>query len=483
MSTMDNKETEKDAQSVSKVGYKFTAIPTQLMYLCDVNVRSALFGLIQLSSEFSDADGWFFRSNEDLQIDVKLSQHLVVATVDALYRKGIVSVKPQSKKKKGMKTPPNYFRVNFDKFKEYESMDFNSLRNPELVIMTMKYKEKGYKPQYLVDADTSEVQTYSQPTEKVPTNIDNIETKDTISTYEHIADNSNTFEVSIASSESVGMTKFQNAEVKDNMPIEEYSDKINETMEANTAQSQSEYEHRGQLFKERNAAISDLFKWIEEHIKLFKTSKNYEYSAHNASQIDKALQWGYEHREYFTQRQWGMFIAKETAFNKLSEYKTAYFQRGRKGKNKSQPQTEYIVIECPKPIENINHTPPTPISDDAVIESPPTEEMSWDDEFWMNMEKATEESVLDEFPLNSDTLRYEDMTEKERDYFNRTIFELPSDGELYRFIHAYKWLRHMEDAERLFETFHQRVVDYVGMDIDAQNKYIDIWEKHCENAA
>lgn len=480
---MNNQKTEKDAQSVSKVGYQFTAIPTQLMYMCDNNVRSALFGLIQLSSEYADADGWFFRSNEDLQIDMKLSQHLVVATVDALYRIGIVSVKPQSKKKKGMKTPPNYYRVSFDKFKEYESIDFNSLRNPDLVIETMKYKEKGYKPQYLIDTDTSEVLTYSQPTEKVPTNIDNIETKDTIRIYEHIADNSNTFEVSVPSSEDIDKTEFQNAEIKDNIPIEEYSDRGNETIEPNTVQSLSEYEQRGQQFKERNAIISKLFKRIEADIRQFKSSKTELYATDNANRINKALHWGHDHRDYFTQRQWNMFIAKGAAFNKLLEHKIAYFQRGRKGKNKPQSQTECKSIECPKPTENINHTPPTPISDSTAIECAPTEEKSWDDVFWENIEKAAEKSVFDEFPLNSDTLRYEDMTEKEREYFNATIFELPSDCELYRYIHAHKWLRHKEDSNRLFETFHQRVVDYVGRDIDAQNEYIDVWDKYCENAA
>ena len=481
---MNNQKTEKDAQSANKVGYQFTAIPTHLMCMCDSNIRSALFVLIQLSSEFADADGWFFRSNEDLQIDMRLSQHLVVATVDALYRKGIVSVKPQSKKKKGVKTPPNYYRVNFDKFKEYESIDFNSLRNPDLVIKTMKYKEKGYKPQYLIDADKSEVLSYSQPAEKVPTNIDNIETKDTISIYEHIADSPNAFEVGIPSSEDLSMAKSQEAEVKDNLPIEEYADRDNETIEANTVQTLSEYKQRGQQFNERNAAISDLFKRIEEYIRLFKTSKSREYADHNASQIKKALQWGYEHKDYFTQKQWNVFIAKETAFNKLSEHKTAYFQRGRKGKNKLQSHTECTIIECPKPIENINHTPPTPISDNTAIESTPTEEMSWDDEFWGNIEKATEQRIFEEYPLNSDTLRYEDMTEEERDYFNASIFELSANnGELYRYINAYKWLRNKEDADRLFETFHQRVVDYVGRDIDAQNEYIDIWDKHCENAA
>ena len=481
---MNNQKTEKDAQSVSKVGYQFTAIPTQLMYMCDNNVRSALFGLIQLSSEYADADGWFFRSNEDLQIDMKLSQHLVVATVDALYRKGIVSVKPQSKKKKGMKTPPNYYRVSFDKFKEYESIDFNSLRNPDLVIETMKYKEKGYKPQYLIDTDTSEVLTYSQPTEKVPTNIDNIETKDTIRIYEHIADNSNTFEVSVPSSEDIDKTEFPNAEIKDNIPIEEYSDRGNETIEPNTVQSLSEYEQRGQQFKERNATISELFKRMEADIRLFKSSKTELYATDNANRINKAIQWGYEHKDFFTQRQWDMFINKETAFTKLSEHKAAYFQRGKNGKKKQQSQTESIIMETPKPTERINHTPPTPISDDAVIESTSTDQVSWNEEFCNDLEKSMQtQSMADEFLLNSETLRYEDMTEKERADFEKSNFQLTEKGEILRYVKAHKWLRNKADADRLFDTFHQKVIEYVGTDIEAQNKFIDFWNEQCEQAA
>ena len=481
---MDNKETEKDAQSVSKVGYQFTAIPTKLMCLCDVNVRSALFTLIQISSEYADADGWFFRTNEDLQIDMKLSQHLVVATVDALYRKGIVSVRPKTKKKKGMKTPPNDYRVNFDKFKEYESMDFNSLRNPELVIETMKYKEKGYKPQYLMDAETSDIQTYSPPTEKVPTSIDNIETTNTISSYEHIADNSNTVEISLPSSEVIDTTEFQNAEVKDNILIEEYSDRDHRSIETNTVQSLSEYEQRGQQFKERNAAISELFKRMEADIRLFKSSKTELYATDNANRISKAILWGYEHKDFFTQRQWDMFINKETAFTKLTEHKAAYFQRGRNGKKKQQSQTESIIMETPKPTENINHTPPTPISDDVGIESTSTDGMSWDETFWNYLEKSMQtQSMADEFLLNSDTLRYEDMTEKERADFEMSNFQLTEKGEILRYVKAHKWLRNKADADRLFDTFHQKVIDYVGTDIEAQNKFIGIWNEQCEQAA
>ena len=478
---MNNQKTEKGAQSANKVGYRFTAIPTHLMCMCDSNIRSALFVLIQLSSEFADADGWFFRSNEDLQIDMRLSQHLVVATVDALYRKGIVSVKPQSKKKKGVKTPPNYYRVNFDKFKEYESIDFNSLRNPDLIIKTMKYKEKGYKPQYLIDADKSEVLSYSQPAEKVPTNIDNIETKDTISIYEHIADSPNAFEVGIPSSKDLSMAKSQEAEVKDNLPIEEYSDRDNETIEANTVQTLSEYKQRGQQFNERNAAISDLFKRIEEYIRLFKTSKSREYADHNASQIKKALQWGYEHKDYFTQRQWNMFIAKETAFNKLSEHKTAYFQRGRKGKNKPQSQTKCIIMECPKPIENINHTPPTPIlEEDSNSEIITTEELMT---AFDNLGEGKDASRHTYYSLNETNLRTEDMSDKEREYFRAEEERLSDDGVLNRYIFAHRWLRNPKDADRLFETYQERASQIANGDCALFETYINRWNTHCEQAA
>lgn len=458
---MNNTAAESSAWGAekSKVGYQFTAIPTQLMYLCDVNVRSALFTLIQISSEYADADGWFFRTNEDLQIDMKLSQHLVVATVDALYRKGIVSVRPKTKKKKGVKTPPNDYRVNFDKFKEYESMDFNSLRNPELVIETMKYRERGYKAQYMADAETSEIQTYSPPTEKVPTNIDNTDTTNTIKSYEHIADNSNTLEMATPSSEVIETTEPQSK------PI-------------------SEYEQRGQQFKERNAAISELFRKMEADIALYKSSKTETYTADNANKVSKAIQWGYEHKDFFTQRQWDMFIRKETAFRKLAEHKAAYFQRGRNGKIKQQSQTETVIMETPKPTENKNHIPPTPISDDAAIERASTDEMSWDDKFWNDLEKAMpKQTMADEFLLNSDTLRYEDMTDAERADFEKSIYDLTEKGEILRYIKAHKWLRNKDDADRLFETFHEKVIDYVGTDIDAQNKFIEVWNRYCEKAA
>ena len=47
-----------------KIGYQFTAVPTNLYQCCDINVRSMLSTLVQLSSYYADRDGWFFRTND-----------------------------------------------------------------------------------------------------------------------------------------------------------------------------------------------------------------------------------------------------------------------------------------------------------------------------------------------------------------------------------------------------------------------------------
>ena len=76
----------------TSLDYQFTAVPTQLMILLDVNCRSMLFTLCQLSSYYADKDGKFFRTNADLSEESRLSQKLVIATIDTLYMHGIINV-------------------------------------------------------------------------------------------------------------------------------------------------------------------------------------------------------------------------------------------------------------------------------------------------------------------------------------------------------------------------------------------------------
>ena len=139
-------------ENLKSLDYQFTAVPTQLMILLDVNCRSMLFTLCQLSSYYSDSSGKFFRTNADLSEESRLSQKLVIASIDTLYRHGIISVWSVGKSN-GKHS--NYFRLNVDRFKDFERLSMDELKNPELQIEMVNYREKGYTPQYLKDANVS----------------------------------------------------------------------------------------------------------------------------------------------------------------------------------------------------------------------------------------------------------------------------------------------------------------------------------------
>ena len=175
---MDNTKTNA-VESTAKIAYQFTAIPTNLFILLDNNCRSMLFTLIQLSSFYSNEDGYFFRTNSDLSEESNLSQKLVIATVDTLYSNGLITVNTVGKSK-GKQA--NYYKVNFDKFTEYEKYSKDELKNPLLKIETVNYKAKGYSPSYLSKVSPSTEQNNSQDFPKVspifpkvPTNIDSID--------------------------------------------------------------------------------------------------------------------------------------------------------------------------------------------------------------------------------------------------------------------------------------------------------------------
>ena len=133
----------------NKVGYQFTPMPKQLTHLLDVNLRSMLFSLVDASDYFADEDGWFYRSNSDLQADSSLSQNLVKATVDTLYRYGLLEVSCVGK---GKAREVNSYKLNTDMFQFFEGLDMNSdIKRPENRIKTIGYKGSGYHPSYLDD--------------------------------------------------------------------------------------------------------------------------------------------------------------------------------------------------------------------------------------------------------------------------------------------------------------------------------------------
>lgn len=170
----------KEKKVEKKIDFQFTAVPMQLMTALDVNCRSMLFTLCQLSDYYADEQGVFFRTNADLSEQSKLSPKLVTATIDTLYSHNIIEVWSVGK---GKGKHSNRYRLNFNKFKEYEKYSFDDLKNSEIQICTVKgYNKKGHSTSYLKDDDKESLQENpKQPLIEIPqvpqstNNIDNIE--------------------------------------------------------------------------------------------------------------------------------------------------------------------------------------------------------------------------------------------------------------------------------------------------------------------
>lgn len=172
---------------MENIDYQFTAVPTKLMILLDINCRSMLFTLCQLASHYADDSGRFFRTNADLAAESRLSQKLVIATLDTLYTHGIIEIWSVGK---GKGKHANYFRLNIERIKEFENLSMDELKNPDLQIPMVDYRAKGYSPSYL-QKDTPKVSL--ELSEEIPNdfprisqitnninNIDNEENKDNI---------------------------------------------------------------------------------------------------------------------------------------------------------------------------------------------------------------------------------------------------------------------------------------------------------------
>lgn len=130
-----------------------------------------LFTLLQLSSYYADEDGWFFRSNADLQAQSRLSNKMVIAILSTFHRLGILEVKSVGQSKG---TIPNKFRLLTDKFSEWENIRLEDcVKNPQYHVPLDDYKQRGYIPSYL----SSEFQQTSPSTHNIEnaTNVDNTE--------------------------------------------------------------------------------------------------------------------------------------------------------------------------------------------------------------------------------------------------------------------------------------------------------------------
>ena len=134
------------------INYSFITVPTNLFFALDNNLRTALTVLLQLSSVFADQDGYFFRTNEDLQQDLKMGKNLTIAVLESLYQYGLIQVKSVGFTKKNGKKQVNFFRVCTENFKDYEKYHIYTItKNEELHLNTVDYKAKNFKVTYTAD--------------------------------------------------------------------------------------------------------------------------------------------------------------------------------------------------------------------------------------------------------------------------------------------------------------------------------------------
>lgn len=163
--------------------YQFVMIPQQLSSCLDANCGKMLTTLIGLSSLMSKEDGWFYRSNKELQLDTRFSQNLVIATLDTLYQAGIINVDCIGK---GRGHRSNRIHINYDSFGVYQQYSFNEIRNnPDLWIETVPYKNH-YSPSYCKDNGKEIGNTLGKRIgKKVTTNTDTTDTSNTSDTKEY----------------------------------------------------------------------------------------------------------------------------------------------------------------------------------------------------------------------------------------------------------------------------------------------------------
>jgi len=163
--------------------YQFIMIPQQLSSCLDANCGKMLTTLIGLSSLMSKEDGWFYRSNKELQLDTRFSQNLVIATLDTLYQAGIINVDCIGK---GRGHRSNRIHINYDSFGVYQQYSFNEIRNnPDLWIETVPYKNH-YSPSYCKDNSKEIGNTLGKRIgKKVTTNTDTTDTSNTSDTKEY----------------------------------------------------------------------------------------------------------------------------------------------------------------------------------------------------------------------------------------------------------------------------------------------------------
>lgn len=164
-------------KTFTKFNYNFIAVPTNLFYVLDCNLRNCLIVLLQLSNLFADADGFFSVSNHDLQNYFRLGKNLTSVCLQTLYVNNIIQTKViTTKSKKNL----IMYRVNIEKLEEYNKLNFKTIvDNDDFQINTLDYgKGSNFKVTYTASTENNNTndEAITEPTsvqndtnEEIPT--------------------------------------------------------------------------------------------------------------------------------------------------------------------------------------------------------------------------------------------------------------------------------------------------------------------------
>lgn len=161
-----------------QLDYKRINTPLNLFYLMDANCSKVFITLIQMNSYYPKEDGYFECAYKTLELACGLSQNLIKASLAGLYLEGVIDVFSIGK---GRGKHTNRYKVNVEKFKDYEKTPVGiAIMTEDKPIHQAKYKGTRFRVPWPFYKDAQEyaqgtAQSIAQGTaQKVTTNIDNI---------------------------------------------------------------------------------------------------------------------------------------------------------------------------------------------------------------------------------------------------------------------------------------------------------------------
>lgn len=172
---------------------QYIETPMNLFYLMDANCSKVLITLVQMNSYYPQTDGYFKCAYKTLELACGLSQNIIKACLAGLYLEGLVDVISVGK---GRGKHTNRYKVNVEKFKDYEKIPVGvAIMTEDKPIHQVKYYGTRFKLPWDVHKSEYEVaQENAQRTaqciaQNLTTNITNIDNITNIKNIDNINNN------------------------------------------------------------------------------------------------------------------------------------------------------------------------------------------------------------------------------------------------------------------------------------------------------